>query len=341
MTSPTRLRPAPQTRQHQETHQHREARPLLLGTRGSLLATTQARWLADQVSLSCARPVELVTVSTTGDESDRPIEQLGGTGVFVTALREALLNGDVDFVVHSCKDLPAAPAEGIRLAAVPVREDPRDALICRDGATLADLPAGARIGTGSPRRAAQILAMGYSVTFVPMRGNVDTRLRRLAEGHVDAVILAVAGLARLGRTGVVSTILEPYDMLPAPAQGALAVECRADDEATAALLSAVDHGPTRATVTAERSLLATFNAGCTAPLGALATLDDAAGLCLDAFVATPDGSTLLRRRAAGRADDGARIGRDLALAMLAAGAADLLDTPDPIAVDPRSAPHGR
>jgi hydroxymethylbilane synthase len=268
-------------------------KPLRLGSRGSELAVTQSGWLADQVTRACGRPVQLVIVSTAGDESDRPIEQVGGTGVFVTALREALLRGQVDFIVHSCKDLPAAPYPGVRLAALPAREDPRDALICRSGASLADLRPGARIGTGAPRRAAQILALGYPLRFVPVRGNVDTRLRKLADREVDALILAMAGLSRLKRLGCVSAIFDPATILPAPAQGALAVECRADDATTATLLSAVDDANTRTTVAAERGFLAELDAGCTAPVGALAEVihaGSAARLRLRGVAAAPTGA---------------------------------------------------
>src|SRR3954452_8863187 len=200
-----------------------------LGTRASTLATTQSQWVADRLAAALDREVELVEISTAGDTSGRPLAQLGGTGVFVSALREALLDGRIDVAVHSLKDLPTEPADGIALAAVPEREDPRDALIARDGLTLGELPAGSTVGTGSPRRTAQLRALGLGLEIVPIRGNIDTRMRKVADGELDAVVLARAGLARIGRAGEITETLDPIQMLPAPAQGALAVECRAAD----------------------------------------------------------------------------------------------------------------
>jgi hydroxymethylbilane synthase len=315
----------------------RTGEPLRVGTRGSTLALAQAGWLASRVSETCGRPARLVTVVTAGDESDKPIEHLGETGVFVTALRDALLRGAVDFIVHSCKDLPTAPCPGIRLAALPERADPRDALICRSGTSLAELPAGARVGTGAPRRIAQILALGYPLRCVPVRGNVDTRLRKLADGEVDALVLAAAGLSRLSRDAVVSSVFDTGTLLPAPAQGALAVECRTDDTAIAALLSLVDDPATRAAVEAERSFLAELQAGCTAPVGALAALQELSEgpmLRLDGVVAAPDGRTVLRRHATGRPVAAQLLGRDLARALVGDGAGELLGAPRPAAADP-------
>ena len=249
-----------------------ERPPLRLGTRGSPLALAQAGRIARQLRERCGRPVVLVTVRTPGDGSTAPIERLGTTGVFTTTLREALLRAEVDLVVHSCKDLPTAPVPGVRLAAFPAREDPRDALIWPGGTSLDELPCGARIGTGSPRRAAQLRATGLRPRIVPIRGNVGTRLRKLGDGEVDALVLAMAGLSRLGLLDVVATPLDPSLLMPAPAQGALAVECRTDDPATAAQLATLDHAPTRTMATAERGFLAALDAGCTAPVGALAEL---------------------------------------------------------------------
>ncbi len=189
-------------------------------------------------------------VSTAGDRSSAALDQIGGTGVFVSALRDALLAGDIDVAVHSYKDLPTAPADGIALGAVPRREDSRDALVARDGLTLGELPEGARIGTGSPRRAAQLRALGLGLDIVGLRGNVDTRLGKVTSGELDAVVLALAGLRRLGRAGEVTEILDPIQMLPAPAQGALAIECRAGDDATLAALAPLDDADTRAAVAA-------------------------------------------------------------------------------------------
>ncbi len=216
------------------------------------------------------RKVEIVEIVTYGDRSTAALAQIGGTGVFVSALRDALLAGDIDLAVHSYKDLPTAPADGLLIAAVPLREDPRDVLVARDGLTLGELPPGARIGTGSPRRAAQLRALGFGVEVVPIRGNVDTRLRKVADGELDAVVLARAGLARLDRLDAVTEVLDPLWLLPAPGQGALAVECRAADAALVGELGALDHPDSRAAVTAERALLTALEAGCTAPVGGLA-----------------------------------------------------------------------
>ena len=202
---------------------------LRLGTRASLLARTQSALVADLIRARTGREVELVDVTTEGDANRASLVSLGGTGVFVGALRDALLRGDVDLAVHSLKDLPTAPHPGITLAAVPTREDPRDVVVARDGLTLGELPVGSVVGTGSPRRAAQLHALGLGLEIVDIRGNVDTRLGKVGAGEVDAVLLARAGLARLGRLDDVTEVIDPIQMLPAPGQGALAVECRSDD----------------------------------------------------------------------------------------------------------------
>ncbi len=249
---------------------------LRLGSRRSPMAVAQSGDVARRVTERTGLRVEIVGVTTLGDVSREHLTQIGGTGVFVSALRESLLRGEVDFAVHSLKDLPTGAAPGITLAAIPVRDDPRDALVARDGAKLADLPAGARIGTGSPRRAAQVALLRGDVSCVPIRGSAGTRLAKVRDGEVDAVVLAYAGLARLGLTELVTEIFEPDDMVPAPGQGALAVECRGEDTELAALLATIDHAPTRAAVTAERSLLAALEAGCSAPVGAYAVQSPAA-----------------------------------------------------------------
>jgi hydroxymethylbilane synthase len=299
-------------------------RTLRIGTRGSALARTQT----DIVAGALGTPVEIVPIVTEGDRSAAAVTQLGGTGVFVTALRTALLDGSIDVAVHSYKDLPTAPADGIVIAAVPTREDPRDALVARDGLTLGELPAGSRVGTGSPRRTAQLRALGLGLEIVPLRGNVDTRLRRVADGDVDAVVLALAGLRRLGRADEVSEILDPIQVLPAPAQGALAVECRASDEPTLAALGALDSADSRAAVTAERALLAALEAGCSSPVGALAeiTVSDLADdveileIFLRGSVTALDGSDAVRLSATGPTTDAAGVGRRLAAELLADGA---------------------
>jgi len=234
---------------------------------------------------------------------------------------------EVDLAVHSYKDLPTAPAEGLVIAAVPLRADPRDALVARADATLADLGTGARIGTGAVRRIAQLLAARRGWEPVPIRGNVDTRLRKVAEGEVDAVILARAGIARLGRADEITETLDPLTMLPAPAQGALAVECRADDAETAALLAALDDEYSRAAVVAERALLAALEAGCSAPVAALAEVaegDDGPEIYLRGAVFSPDGTNTIRLSRTGTLADPAEVGRALARDLRAEGADQLM-----------------
>jgi len=286
------------------------------------MAIAQSRQVAEMITGRTGRPVEIVGVTTLGDVSRAQLTQIGGTGVFVSALREALLAGEVDLAVHSLKDLPAGPAAGIALAAVPPRDDPRDALVARDGAKLADLPPGARIGTGSPRRAAQLLGLRADVRCVPIRGNAGTRLGQVSGGELDAVVLACAGLARIGQAGAVTQVFEPEEMLPAPGQGALAVECRADDAGLAALLAVVTDEASVAAVTAERSLLAALEAGCSAPIGAYAA--GTARLRMQAAVMSPDGSRVLRAHGDAVAAGAWQLGRDLAAELLRSGAADLI-----------------
>ena len=301
--------------------------PLRLGTRRSALALTQAGAVADALRGQTGREVQLVEITTHGDVSREALTVIGGTGVFVSALREALLASRVDLAVHSLKDLPTGDPEGLCLAAVPPREDARDALVARDGLRLAELPAGARVGTGAPRRTAQLRALGYGLEVVPIRGNVDTRLRYVAEGKLDAIVLARAGLARLGRLDAVTEVLDPLQMLPAPGQGALAVECRRDDEETAALLAGLDDQPSRAAVIAERTLLRTLEAGCSAPVGAYADVvegEQQPELYLRGVVASLDGSASVRLSTTGPTNDASAVGHRLATEMLAEGAGDLM-----------------
>lgn len=307
------------------------AKPLRLGTRRSALAMAQSGHVADALTRATGREVELVEITTYGDTSREHLAQIGGTGVFVSALRDALTEGSIDFAVHSLKDLPTASPEGLALAAVPVRQDPRDALVGRDGLTLGELPSGSRIGTGSPRRAAQLRALGLGHEIVPIRGNVDTRIKFVASGELDAVILAKAGLARLGRAGEATEILDPLQMLPAPGQGALAVECASSDAALVELLGVLDDPDTRGAVLAERMLLAELEAGCSAPVGALADVsvgesggEEVTELYLRAIVADSDGSRSVRLSATGPLDEAASLGRELAAEMLARGAAGLM-----------------
>jgi hydroxymethylbilane synthase len=297
-----------------------------LGTRGSKLALAQSNLVAEALTVSTGRPVELVEIVTAGDRSAAPVAQLG-VGVFVSALREALIAKEIDFAVHSYKDLPTAPAEGLVIAAVPPRADPRDVLVARDGATLADLGPGATIGTGAVRRIAQLHAARRGWSPVPIRGNVDTRLRKVAGGELDAVILARAGIARLGRTDEITETLDPLTMLPAPAQGALAVECRLDDTETAQLLAVLDDEYSRAAVTAERALLATLEAGCSAPVAALAEVaegDDGPEIYLRGGAFSPDGTGSIRLSRTGTLADPAEVGRALARDLRAEGADQLM-----------------
>ncbi len=299
-----------------------------LGTRRSTLAMTQSNHVAEQLRALGAE-VELVEITTEGDRSQSTGESVVGagtkTGVFVNALRDALLAGEIDVAVHSLKDLPTAPAAGIELAATPVREDPRDVLVARDGLTLGELPEGARIGTGSPRRVAQIAALGLGLDLVPVRGNVDTRVHKVTSGELDGVILARAGLARIGRLDEITEVLDPIQILPAPGQGALAVECRVGDP-VADLVRGLNHEQTRAAVTAERAVLARLEGGCSAPIGALAeVVEGEAGdeLWVRAVALSTDGALSVRLSATGSLTNAASVGVQLAEAMLADGAAEL------------------
>jgi hydroxymethylbilane synthase len=287
-----------------------------LGTRRSALATAQATWVADQLR-ALGHEVELVPIVTTGDVNKAPLEQIGGTGIFVSALRDALLAGEIDVAVHSLKDLPTAPIDGLTIGAVPVREDPRDVLVARDGLTLGELRQGALVGTGSPRRVAQLDALGLGLECTGIRGNVDTRIGMVAEGKLDAVVLARAGLSRLGRLAEVTETLDPIQVLPAPGQGALGIECRADDAGVLAALAPLEDPSTRAAVTAERQMLATLEAGCTAPVGALAEVvegEDGPELWLRGALGQEDG--VRRLSANGPVDDPVSLGMALANELL-------------------------
>jgi len=308
-------------------------RTIRVGTRASLLARTQTQQVVEALGRSNPDvPVETVLVSTEGDRSRQPLAQIGGTGVFVSALRDALLEDRIDVAVHSYKDLPTAAVTGIALAAVPRREDPRDALCARDGLGLLELPIGARVGTGSPRRAAQLRALDLGLEIVPIRGNVDTRLGRVGsgDGQLDAVVLALAGLHRLNRTEQVTDVLDPMQLLPAPAQGALAVECRESDELVRGLLAELDDLPTRSAVAAERALLAELEAGCSAPVGALADViegdDGALEVYLRGSVTAPDGSDAVRLSAAGPLNTAEQVGRRLAAELVELGANMMMES---------------
>ncbi|MBU9766735.1 hydroxymethylbilane synthase [Mycobacterium sp. TNTM28] len=301
-----------------------------IGTRGSLLATTQAGTIRDALS-AAGHPCELVIISTEGDRNQGPIAEIG-VGVFTAALREAIADGRVDMAVHSYKDLPTARDARFVIAAVPRREDPRDALVARDGMVLGELPAGSVIGTSSARRAAQLRALGLGLEIRPLRGNLDTRLNRVTSGDLDAIVVARAGLARIGRLDEVTEALEPVQMLPAPAQGALAVECRAEDTELISVLSELDDADTRAAVTAERILLAELEAGCSAPVGAIAevveSIDEDGNvfeeLSLRGCVATLDGSDMIRASGIGTPERAEELGLSVAAELFELGARELL-----------------
>jgi len=311
-----------------------DAAPIRLGTRRSHLAMTQSTWVAEQLRAH-GHAVEIVEITTEGDVNRASLAQMGGTGVFAAAIRRALLEDEVDMAVHSLKDLPVAPEPGLVIAGIPVREDPRDALVARDGLTLGELPAGAVVGTGSPRRAAQLQALGLGFEIRDIRGNIDTRMGYVTSGELDGVILARAGLARVERTGAISETIDPLQMLPAPGQGALGLECREGDARVIAALAQLDDADTRAAVTAERAVLGALEAGCAAPVGALAEIveepDGSLEISLRAFVGAPDGSFELRRSDVGSCDNPAAVGEALARTLLDDGAGAV--------IPPREAPN--
>ena len=302
-----------------------------IGTRGSLLATTQSGIVRDALR-ERGHDAELVVVATDGDLSSAPIAEIG-VGVFTTALRDALAAAEIDVAVHSYKDLPTAEDPRFVIAAIPTRADARDALVARDGLVLGELPAGSAIGTSSVRRAAQLRALGLGLEIRPLRGNLDTRLNRVSNGDLDAVVVARAGLARIGRLGDVTETLEPVQMLPAPAQGALAVECRAGDTGLAELLAELDDADTRAAVTAERALLSELEAGCSAPVGAIAevveSIDEDGNvfeeMSLRGCVAALDGSDVIRASGIGTTGRARELGLSVAAELFELGARELME----------------
>ena len=303
-----------------------------IGTRGSLLATTQAGGIRDALRAN-GHDAELVIITTEGDRSSEPIADIG-VGVFTAALREAIHAGQVDMAVHSYKDLPTAEDPRFVIAAIPPREDARDALVARDGLVLGELPAGAIVGTSSPRRAAQLRALGLGLEIRPLRGNLDTRLNRVSRGDLDAIVVARAGLTRLGRLDDVTETLEPVQMLPAPGQGALALECRAGDSRLVALLAELDDADTRAAVTAERALLAELEAGCSAPVGAIAEVVESIDedgrifeeLSLRSCVAALDGSDVIRASGIGSPDRARELGLSVAAELFDLGAREVMSS---------------
>jgi hydroxymethylbilane synthase len=299
--------------------------PLRIGTRGSPLALWQANHVADRLRpLAAPRPVELVLIQTTGDRvQDRPLAQIGGDGLFTKEIQRALLTQTADVAVHSLKDLPTLPVEGLVLAAVPARGPTSDAFVSRRHRTFDSLPPGAVVGTSSLRRRAQVLHRRPDLRLVEMRGNVETRLRKLAEQDLDALVLARAGLERLGLADAITEILDPEWMLPAVGQGALGLECRADDRETRSLLAALDDPPSRQAVLAERALLRALGGGCLVPIGAAATVADDV-LTLRGAVLSPDGRARIAGQTSGRAGEAEALGQRLAEELLAQGARALL-----------------
>ncbi|WP_308162710.1 hydroxymethylbilane synthase [Curtobacterium flaccumfaciens] len=321
--------------------------PIRLGTRASRLAVAQSQDVADRLAKAAGRPVELVTVTSEGDTNRASLASLGGTGVFASALREALVAGEVDVLVHSLKDLPTAPYPGLTIGAVPKRADARDVLVARDGATVDTLPDRAKVGTGSPRRAAQLRAARPDLDVVDIRGNIDTRLGRV-DDDLDAVVLAAAGLGRIDRLSAATELLDLGFWPSAPGQGALAVEIRTDetDRGLLAALRKIEHAPTRLTVTAEREVLAKLEAGCSAPIGATAVVD-AELLLVSATVYRPDGTeyrtashaAVLDGSAQDRLDEALAVGGRVATELLENGAAELADLATTVAEDTTDGPY--
>jgi hydroxymethylbilane synthase len=296
-----------------------------LGTRGSALALAQSRWVASRLAERHPHlATELVIIKTTGDKlKDVPLAKVGGKGLFIKEIEEALLAGEVDLAVHSLKDMPAEMPDGCALGAVPPREDWRDAFISNTYNSLADIPAGGRVGTGSLRRRVQILHRRPDLEVVHLRGNVDTRLRKMTEQGLDAIILAAAGLNRLGLGHIPKALLSDREMLPAVSQGALGLEIRSQDREMQELLEFLDDPPSRLAVTAERAFLERLEGGCLVPVAALGTLNGER-LTLEALISDLDGRTLIRERASGPAAAAASLGRGLAERLLDRGGREIL-----------------
>ena len=293
---------------------------LKIGTRGSLLATTQAGHVRDAL-IAHGYPSQLEIVTTAGDVNMAPVERIG-VGVFTQALREALADGVCDIAVHSFKDLPTAPDDRFQLI-VPRREDPRDCLIARDGLKFAELPAGAVIGTGAPRRIAQLKALRPDIVTVPLRGNIDSRMTKVTNGELDAVVLAYAGLSRVGRDEEATEVFDVHSFLPAPAQGALAVECRAGEEPARAATNSILDAKALTCATAERVVLNRLEAGCTAPVGAYAETYKHE-IIITATVVSLDGQQRVRATATAPITEAVAVAEEVAARLLADGAGKIL-----------------
>jgi hydroxymethylbilane synthase len=294
---------------------------LTIGSRGSQLALWQAHWIQARLE-TLGEQCRIEIIKTTGDKiTDVALSQVGSKGLFTKEIEEALLAGAIDLAVHSLKDMPTDLPAGLTLAAIPEREDPRDALV---GRALTDLPAGARVGTGSLRRAAQLRALRPDLQIEDIRGNVDTRLRKLDEGRYDAIVLASAGLRRLGWENRITELFDPGIMCPAVGQGALAVETRDDAGLGFQIANRLEHADTRAAVTAERAVLAALGGGCQAPMGAHAQVNGAT-IYVQALIVSPDGAQLIRQQSSGWSGHAAAIGNSLGAQLLAAGGKQILD----------------
>lgn len=301
-------------------------RKVVIGSRRSNLAMTQTRWVIDQLNeLGLPYEFEIKEIVTKGDQIlDVTLSKVGGKGLFVKEIEKAMYDGEIDMAVHSMKDLPSEMAEGLTIGAVPDRVDPRDAFISNSGKTLMELPAGSVVGTSSLRRSSQVLANRPDLKIQWIRGNIETRLRKCREEDFDAIILAAAGLERVGRTEeLVTEFLDPDICLPAVGQGALGIECRSDDEDLLQLLDKINHPDTARTVSAERSFLHTVEGGCQVPIGGYAVLQEDGRVNLTALVGSPDGKTMFKENVIG--DDPIVIGKEAAKKMLADGAKEVLD----------------
>ncbi len=298
-----------------------DAQLVKIGTRGSKLALWQANWVKDRLEENNpGLSVELVIIKTSGDKIlDVPLANIGGKGLFVKEIEEALMDGRIDLAVHSMKDMPAELPEGLIIGAVPERETPFDALISRGGICFSDLPEGADLGTSSLRRAAQIQHLRPDITIVPLRGNIDTRLAKLERGEMAAIILASAGLTRLGLAEKITEQLDETTMLPAVAQGALCIETRENDSEVDKLVGTINHGKTHTAVVAERAFLKRLEGGCQVPIAALAKIDGEA-ISMDGLVADVDGSKIFREQISGSTGAAAALGTELAERLLSKGA---------------------
>jgi len=307
------------------TRQSPDRKKFRLGTRASKLALWQANWVKSRVEAqNPGMEVSLVHIRTEGDRIDFPLFKVGGKGLFVKEIEEALLRGEIDLAVHSAKDLPAVIPEGLALLAFPEREDPRDILILKEGKSWRDLPAGGKVGTSSLRRQAQLLHLRPDLSIIPLRGNLDTRIRKLTDLHLDAVVLASAGMKRMGWEGQVTEYLEPAIMLPAIGQGVLAIEGRQDDEDVHRILASLNHLPTQAALIAERAFMKKLEGGCQVPMAGLARLESGR-LTLWGLVAGVNGRNIVRGKMEGPMERGEEIGEGLAEELLGRGAREILD----------------